>query len=51
MTLIDYVFLKLKTAKDVVSEMSKKQRFRTSFDSQHGKGCQKIMFFNHSDIN
>ena len=43
MSLIAYVFPKLETAKDVVSEMSKKQRFRAPFDSQHPKGCETLV--------
>ena len=43
MSLIAYVFPKLETAKDVVSEMSKKQRFRAPFDSQHPKGCKTLV--------
>ena len=35
-TLIAYVFPKLRTAKDVVRPMFKKRHFRTLFESQHG---------------
>ena len=45
MTLIAYVFLKLKDVKDVVRQKSKKFRFRTLFDSQYVKvprHCQKL---------
>ena len=42
-TLTDYVFLKLRTAKDVVRSMSKKTRFRTSFHSQLAKLCQTLL--------
>ena len=40
MNLLAYVFPKLRTAKDVVRELSKKPRFRTLFDSQHTKVYQ-----------
>ena len=43
MTLIAYVFPKLRTAKDVVRRMSKKHRFGISFDSQHVKGSQTLL--------
>ena len=45
MTLIGYVFSKLGTAKDVISSMSKKPRFRTPCDSQLVKESEKL---NHS---
>ena len=41
MTLRGYVFLKLDTAKDVVSHMSRKPRLGTRFDSQY-VNSQKI---------
>ena len=40
MTLIDYVFPNLQTAKDLLRAMSKNRRFRTHFDSQCVKGFQ-----------
>ena len=40
MTLIANVFRKLRTARDVVRQMSKKALFRTIFDSQDVKGTQ-----------
>ena len=43
MTLIAFVFPRLRTAKDVVRKMVKKPRFRTPFDSQHTKGCQNLL--------
>ena len=43
MTLIAYVFKKLKTEKDVVRQKSKKTRFRTLFDSQYVKGSQILL--------
>ena len=36
-------FRKLRTSKDVVRKMPKKLHFRTSFDSQHNKGCQTLL--------
>ena len=42
-TLISFVIPNLRTAKDVIREMSKKPRFRTPFDSQHAKGIQKLL--------
>ena len=43
MTLIAYVFQKIRTAKDVVRQMSKKPRFRTLSDSQHVKWSQTLV--------
>ena len=43
MTPIAYIFLKLKTAKEMVRKMSKKPRFKTPFDSQHPKGYQTLL--------
>ena len=43
MALIAYVFPKLETKKQVVSQMSKKPRFRTTFDSQHVKGSKHCL--------
>ena len=37
MALIAYAFPKLDTAKDVLRKMSKKIRFKTTFDSQHSE--------------
>ena len=37
---ISNVLLKLQTVKDLVRSLSKKHRFRTSFNSQHVKGSQ-----------
>ena len=42
-TLIVYVLTKLRTAKDVVRQMSKKPRFRTPFESRHVKGSQALV--------
>ena len=39
------VFPKLPTIKDLVRPLSKKRRFRTSFDSQHVKGSQTLVKF------
>ena len=43
MTLIAYVFPKLRIAKDMVREMSKKSRFKRPFDKQHGKRSQTLL--------
>ena len=43
MTLIVYVFPKLRTEKDVVRKMSKNPRSRAPFDSQHAKVCQTLL--------
>ena len=43
MTLIAYAFPKLETAKDVVTQMSKKSRFRTPCDSQHVNSSQTLV--------
>ena len=40
MTLIDYVFSKLRTPKNVVSLMSKKSRLRWPIDKQPGKPAE-----------
>ena len=37
------VFPKLQTVKDLVRPLSKKRRFRTSFDGQHVKGSQTLV--------
>ena len=56
MTLIGYVFSKLGTAKDVLSSMSKKPRFRTPCDSQLVKESEKlshstsIVLFHHINV-
>ena len=43
MTLIAYVYPKLKTAKHVVRQMYKNPRFGTPFNSQHVKESQRLM--------
>ena len=43
MTLINYVFRKIQTTKDVVRQMSQKRRFRIPFDSQHVKESQTLV--------
>ena len=43
MTLIAYVFQKLRTANNMVRKMSKNSRFRTPFDKQHGKRSQTLL--------
>ena len=43
MSVITNVFVKLKTAKDMVRQMSEKPCLRTPFDSQHIKGSQTLV--------
>ena len=43
MTLMGYVFLKLATAKDVATQMSRESRFSTSFDSQHVRESETLV--------
>ena len=43
MTFIAYVFSKLRTVKDAVRQMSKKNHFRTLLSSQHAKVCQTLL--------
>ena len=45
MAVIVYVFPKLETAKDVVTQISKKSCFRTPLDSQHAKGSKTLLKF------
>ena len=45
MSLIAYVFPKIKTGKNMVKPMSKKACFGTPFDSQHIKWSQKMVKF------
>ena len=42
MTLIADLFPKLRTPKKVVRYMSKKSRFKVSFDRKHGKRVQAL---------
>ena len=42
MTLVAYLFPKLRTPKNVVRYMSKKSRFKVPFDRQHGKRVQTL---------
>ena len=42
MTLLAYLFPKLRTPKNVVRYMSKKSRFKVLFDRQHGKRVQTL---------
>ena len=44
MILIATLFWKLQTLKDFVRPLSRKHRFRLSFDSQHVQGCQTLFF-------
>ena len=41
--MIANVFPKLQTVKDLVKPLSRKSRFRTSFDSQDVNGCQRLV--------
>ena len=43
MTLIAYLFPKLRTPKNVVIYMSKKSRFKVPFDRKHGKRVQTLL--------
>ena len=43
MSLIAFVFLKLLTPKDLVSQMSKSPLLRTTFNCQHVKGSQILL--------
>ena len=43
MIVLANVFAQLKTVKNLVRPLFKKRRFRTSFDSQHVKGSQKLV--------
>ena len=43
MTLIADLFPKLRTPKNVVRYMSKKSRFKVSFERQHGKRVQTLL--------
>ena len=43
MTLIAYVFSKLRTANDVVRQMSKKFRFRKPFEKRRVKQSQTLL--------
>ena len=43
MTLIADLFLKLRTPENVVRCMSKKSRFKGSFDREHGKRVQTLL--------
>ena len=42
-TLIAYLFSKLRTPKNVVRYMSKKSRFKVPFDRKHGKRVQTLL--------
>ena len=43
MIVIPTFFQKLQTVKDLVKPLSKKHRFRTTFDSQHVKRSQTLV--------
>ena len=44
-TLIAEIFAKLRAAKNMVTSMSKKSRFKRSFGKQHGKRAQTLLKF------
>ena len=50
MITIANVFPKLQTVKDLVRKLSRKLRFRTTFDSQHVKGFQKLVKSSSGDF-
>ena len=50
MTLIDEVFPKLRTPKNMVRSISKKFRFKGSFGKQHGKQAQTFLNFDWQHI-
>ena len=43
MTLVAYLFSKLRTPKNALRYMSKKSRFKVPFDRQHGKRVQTLL--------
>ena len=43
MTLISYVFPKLPTTKNVLSQMSKSSRFRERLDKRHSKWAEAVI--------
>ena len=43
MTLISYVFPKLPTTKNVLSQMSKSSRFRERLDRRHSKWAEAVI--------
>ena len=43
MTLIAYVFPKLRTTKNVLRQMSKSSRFRDAVDRRHGKWAEALI--------
>ena len=43
MTLIAYLFVKLRTPENVVRYMSKKSRFKGPFGRQHGEQVQTLL--------
>ena len=43
MTLIAYLFPKLRTPENIVRYMSKKSRFKGPIDKQHGKRVQTLL--------
>ena len=50
MTLMAYLFLNLRTPKNVVREMSKKSRLRGSFDRQHGKRAKTLIQYQRQNL-
>ena len=51
MTLIAYLFLRLRSAKNVVRYMSKKSRFRLPFQKEHGKRVSTLSKFERQNLN
>ena len=50
MTLIAYLFLRLRPAKNVVRYMSKKFRFRLPFQKEHGKRVSTLFKFERQNL-
>ena len=50
MTFIAYLFLSLRSAKNVVRSMSKKSRFRLAFQKEHGKRVSTLFEFERQQL-
>ena len=50
MTLMAYLFLRLRPAKNVVRYMSKKSRFRLPFQKEHGKRVSTLSKFERQNL-
>ena len=50
MTLIAYLFLRLRSAKNVVRSMSKKSRFGLAFQKEHGKRVSTLFEFERQQL-